>query len=111
MNTDNGSFQVNHIHALATRLQLKQDTISYISVRGTNSHGTLSEALFTTLLYSLSLIQEHFCSSTTSYEKLVPWYNLSIYTPYYEMTPKKKTISCAFINLMENIREYNTREI
>jgi len=26
---------------------------------------------------------------------------------YYEMTSKKKTISCTFINLIENIQEYN----
>jgi len=82
-----------------------------MSVRGTNSYGTLFEAPFTTLLCSLSSTQERFCSKTTSYEKLIPWYNLSIHIPCYETTPKKKTISCAFINLMGNIREYNTKKI
>jgi len=29
---------------------------------------------------------------------------------YYKMISKKKTISCIFINLMENIQEYNVRK-
>jgi len=29
----------------------------------------------------------------------------------YEMTPKKKTISHTFINLIENIKEYNAGKI
>ena len=26
---------------------------------------------------------------------------------YYKMTPRKENISCMFINLIENIQEYN----
>jgi len=29
----------------------------------------------------------------------------------YEVAPKEKTISCAFINLMENIQEYNAGKL
>jgi len=30
---------------------------------------------------------------------------------YYEIVPRKKTISHAFLNLVDNIQEYNTRGI
>ena len=36
---------------------------------------------------------------------------LWIYTLCYEMVSRKDTISCVFINLVENIQEYNAREI
>jgi len=29
----------------------------------------------------------------------------------YEMVPRKETISCIFLNLVDNIQEYNTRGI
>ena len=45
----------------------------------------------------------HFLEETTT--------KFEIWTDCYETTPKKETISHAFINLMGNIQEYNTRKI
>ena len=45
----------------------------------------------------------HFLEETTT--------KFEIWTDCYETTPKKETISCIFINLMENIQEYNMGKI
>ena len=57
---------------------------------------------------SILLTTETYCVKVASY-----WTELinMILSHYYEMTSKKKTISCTFINLMGNIQEYNVGKI
>ena len=64
------------------------------------------------LRYYIFNLKEYANISTTWTIKLLTTYQVveDVHL-YYEITPKKETISCIFINLMGNIQEYNMGKI